>query len=1282
MVERWKAEKFVVGVVKHTPGGVDHEQDKHGRKGLGITKPQTFPTGNTEAVARQEQRLSDLKTSGFPMMRGMFIEVPEDMRDQIHQLMQPAMLDEDIDQHLKIGPMLTEFFGGKYGKHWTTSPRMATTASGVDQTGSGNLEVLLFADPPDVSQLAAIPDQTGVHSGDQEISITPGADLNINSIWIRDGQSWREVLDPNKDVFPRMPNEGRAFTKHGTHDQSTHGNWADGVTAFQPTEKGSAFGQAVRDFRKEFAALPDDALVMVYHATTQAKAKEITEGGLKVDDKPMTLPRRRYEAGEYAEFAPGAGISGGTYVSGNLYNVEGYGNSILAMKVPKGSLKVPPEGRDRPLDMILMDHDGAVVTTDVPASNIVNLYPEHRTHIPEFPPGKVFDAIAKHLPGKHDQKTHGNWATGRGSTLAEGVVEFGVEEYVLDGSVGRLNAKIGKVRRYTVDGHRVAVRYFNSEPELLPFQIDMIRGIPQETWEAARDPLITFTDDRHMLTLTAPSKTVLNMEANGLYWSGEEVTDTKGWTVQGGESNQIVLLSWEMKTSKIQHNLMHELGHSIWFHDVVGTDEFRPLRQNLEHFLDSNLPGDDRSVDWAMVVEDPFTLFDTNDLWKYPRSEYQRGAETFAEMFAYMSYPTYDDEVSRQAEVAASKDHAVDEIETFNVYDWMKNHMGGNVEYMTPVVAKSIIGTTGFAGVCGVPEMMRLMGRSTDGIGIEKRLSRSFGNKRKRQNQLVARLKRKRGYKAPVRGGTGKQARTRRRIFTKHLPGRHDQKLHGRRKLKMERLPDIDWSRYGVKRWDKPDRPFYDDWSPVMNPDDAERYMVLHGLNHVFYGAHATGDINAVMEQGFDESEIGDWNGWGRGLYMVHEDAVDYDQSGLTYAQDGTSIRIAMGMRNPLFVFADGPSEEAFEAMEKHSMGAVFHYDGPGEWPLDHYKIITEHAGLDWDPAWDEPLDPDIPTGDRAKPDWAFFRRKSDSYPGLATVLSDAGYDGMIIEAPYEFPPEFEGAGSFGGPDKYDPRWSSDFGIPAPGTGGSQAVVWDPQHTAIVGMTDWTTTSGVNPLIRRGEDREIVEILSDASLGELVSKRGLTVTLEDIIEVYGPWLVKKIEKHLPGQHDQKTHGNRKGKLTRGDWGKNGDERREGNRVSDVRDSVYPGDCYQYAGIYTNDGWGEENTLVHGIIRNPEGDIAHAWVVLPDGYIYEPTTDSVYHPEDFGRLHDPLVIQAYDPLWALQQMSANEHYGPWDEISDAWYMTYHGARGLHSTRSKFATEEVKFLMENE
>lgn len=48
---------------------------------------------------------------------------------------------------------------------------------------------------------------------------------------------------------------------------------------------------------------------------------------------------------------------------------------------------------------------------------------------------------------------------------------------------------------------------------------------------------------------------------------------------------------------------------------------------------------------------------------------------------------------------------------------------------------------------------------------LAKRLSRNFGSRQRRRAQLIARLKQARDYPDPVRGGTGKQSRTRRRKF-------------------------------------------------------------------------------------------------------------------------------------------------------------------------------------------------------------------------------------------------------------------------------------------------------------------------------------------------------------------------------------------------------------------------------------------------------------------------------------------------------------------------------------
>ena len=102
------------------------------------------------------------------------------------------------------------------------------------------------------------------------------------------------------------------------------------------------------------------------------------------------------------------------------------------------------------------------------------------------------------------------------------------------------------------------------------------------------------------------------------------------------------------------------------------------------------------------------------------------------------------------------------------------------------------------------------------------------------------------------------------------------------------------------------------------------------------------------------------------------------------------------------------------------------------------------------------------------------------------------------------------------------------------------------------------------------------------------------------------------------------------------------------------------------------------TLVHGIVRNEEqGDIAHAWVEIPDGFIYEPTTDSVYHPEDFERLHRPIVLAKYPTEETFLTLARNKHWGPWDDASNRWYATYHAKNfGLnHREASQAATEAV-------
>lgn len=493
------------------------------------------------------------------------------------------------------------------------------------------------------------------------------------------------------------------------------------------------------------------------------------------------------------------------------------------------------------------------------------------------------------------------------------------------------------------------------------------------------------------------------------------------------------------------------------------------------------------------------------------------------------------------------------------------------------------------------------------------------------------------------------------RNIVKHSgPGDHpsgsSQKVHGMRGV--DRLPGVNWSQYGVRHPSIPDRALYSDWSPVMSSEEADEFLASHGLNTIVYGAHATTDPGGVMSEGFLAEEVSEFNGWGDGLYMVHEDAYDYYESSGNYAEQGVSLRVAMGFENLLVVHSEDASYKTFRAVRSmHGVGSEFHWDGVGIAPLDHYKIITEWAKIPWDSSWD---------GERLSNGSI---SPSDNYPGLAKVLLAHGYDGLQINAPPTFPIEwlYSEEVEFDDPNVNYIRFAEDL-EPAPGTAGSQTVVFDPQHAVIIGKTEHTRLeSGEAHLAERLEE---------------VSKQAPKISDEEVWRVFGPFLTYRVEKHGKGSHDEKSHGNWAGGQ-RSDQLDDGSARRAGVRVTKPWSPISArlGDCYMNAGSVLLDE--DTSTLVHGIIRNKKhGDVAHAWVELDDGYIYEPTTDAVYHPEDFASIHRPIPLARYEGEQARVTMVTYSHWGPWDPESEEWYEIYHSELGLgHREASQIATRGV-------
>jgi hypothetical protein len=94
--------------------------------------------------------------------------------------------------------------------------------------------------------------------------------------------------------------------------------------------------------------------------------------GAEPDAKPMTLARSNYESGEAATYAPGAGVGGGLYVSGDPNSASGYGHNMVAIQVRAGDIVTPPESNVPGGDPLaaLKDGNGAMIAVPIPPSNI------------------------------------------------------------------------------------------------------------------------------------------------------------------------------------------------------------------------------------------------------------------------------------------------------------------------------------------------------------------------------------------------------------------------------------------------------------------------------------------------------------------------------------------------------------------------------------------------------------------------------------------------------------------------------------------------------------------------------------------------------------------------------------------------------------------------------------------------------------------------------------------------------------------------------------------------
>ena len=76
---------------------------------------------------------------------------------------------------------------------------------------------------------------------------------------------------------------------------------------------------------------------------------------------------------------------------------------------------------------------------------------------------------------------------------------------------------------------------------------------------------------------------------------------------------------------------------------------------------------------------------------------------------------------------------------------------------------------------------------------------------------------------------------------------------------------------------------------------------------------------------------------------------------------------------------------------------------------------------------------------------------------------------------------------------------------------------------------------------------------------------------------------------------------------------------------------------------------EGATLVNGTIQGVDSDpIGHAWVIEPDGTVWEPASATTYPADVFEALFAAVPIVTYSSEEARMNMATTHHTGPWAE----------------------------------
>lgn len=101
-----------------------------------------------------------------------------------------------------------------------------------------------------------------------------------------------------------------------------------------------------------------------------------------------------------------------------------------------------------------------------------------------------------------------------------------------------------------------------------------------------------------------------------------------------------------------------------------------------------------------------------------------------------------------------------------------------------------------------------------------------------------------------------------------------------------------------------------------------------------------------------------------------------------------------------------------------------------------------------------------------------------------------------------------------------------------------------------------------------------------------------------------------------------------------------------NPTADLPHPQRLGRCYELSGLVALHN--PDFTLVHGSIQGLKFPrIAHAWVELPDGSVWEPVSNKVWNRSIFDGFYRAQVTVKYDHRSMCERCARHEHWGPWE-----------------------------------